>query len=238
MALEFDWVEVPTGVVVRGTPAESLDSVVERHRDLGLPHSYFMKETPQAEVPVDRFRICRTTVTTGQWNAFCGATGEDQEQEDPRLPAEDITWSRAVAFCRWASSETGVEVRLPQEVEWERAARGDDVREFPWGDNFEPRRANLVELGIGHRLPVGSLPLGASAFGLLDMAGNVDEWTSTEYSPYAGAMPDVPRVDSNAFDSHITRGGGYEHRRDLARCARRHGIYQVGRGAGFRVVAS
>lgn len=95
-----------------------------------------------------------------------------------------------------------------------------------------------MELGLGHALPVGSLPLGASAFGVLDMAGNVDEWTATEYYPYAGAPDDVPVVEDQAFGRHITRGGGFVHSRDLARCSRRHGIYTPGGGAGFRVAAN
>jgi hypothetical protein len=104
-----------------------------------------------------------------------------------RLPIDGIRWAHAQAFCQWMAEESALSIRLPTEDEWERAARGDGSREYPWGEDFETRRANLAELGLGHALPVGALPLGASAFGVLDMAGNVDEWTSSEYTPYPGA---------------------------------------------------
>jgi formylglycine-generating enzyme required for sulfatase activity len=74
-------------------------------------------------------------------------------------------------------------VRLPTEDEWERAARGDDVREYPWGDAFDPGRANLAEAGLERTSVVGTFPRGASPFGLLDLAGNVDEWTPRCIAP-------------------------------------------------------
>lgn len=238
MLADLDWVPVPRGVVLRGTPAEEIDEVVRRHAEYGLPRSYFAKEAPRLEIAVEAFSMTRVPVTVSQWRRFCTAVGWDPPTADGRLPIEGVQWWEAVAFCEWATSIAGREVRLPTEDEWERAARGDDEREYPWGDHFEKRRANLAELGIGHALPVGSVPLGASAFSLLDMAGNVDEWTATEYYPYPGAPEDVADRESWSFDPHITRGGGYMHCKDLARCARRHGIYEPRSGAGFRVATS
>nr|WP_277924679.1 SUMF1/EgtB/PvdO family nonheme iron enzyme [Microbacterium ureisolvens] len=106
-------------------------------------------------------------------------------------------------------------------------------------------RAPATRLGpsvarIGGTTPVGSFPDGASPFGVLDMAGNVDEWTSTRYAPYPGAPADVPVLETWAFDPHITRGGAFRHDRDLARCARRHGAYEADLaaiGVGFRLAA-
>ncbi len=236
--LVIDWVEVPRGVLIRGTPSVEIDEVVQRHSDYGLPHSYFAKEAPQSEVEVTAFNISRTPVTIDQWRSFCEVTGWDAPAGDGRLPIERLAWWQAQAFCEWASDATGVAARLVSEDEWERAARGDDTREYPWGNVFERRCANLAELGVGHALPVGSLPLGASPFGVLDMAGNTDEWTATEYYRYPGGPDGLPDVEDHAFDRHITRGGGYIHCKDLARCARRHGVYEPGGGAGFRVAAS
>lgn len=233
-----EWVEVPAGQLLRGTPLDDLDEVVLRHRDYELPRSYFAKEVPRSEVQVGSFAIARHPVTVEQWNAFCRTVGWEPSSGDQRLPVDGVAWWQAQAYCQWAAEEFRQQIRLPTEDEWERAARGDDAREYPWGDTFEVRRANLAELRVGHALPVGSLPLGASAFGLLDMAGNVDEWTATEYSPYPGAPDEVPAVEAQSFDHHVTRGGSFAHCKDLARCARRHGVYDPGGGAGFRVATS
>lgn len=155
-------------------------------------------------------------------------------------PVSGVAWADAVAFTGWMSERLGVAVRLPSEDEWERAARGDDAREFPWGDEYRPGLANLVDAGLDTTTPVGSFPDGASPFGVLDMAGNVDEWTSTLYAPYPGAPAEVPAVEDWAFDPHITRGGAFRHDRDLARCARRHSAYEqdlAAIGVGFRLAA-
>ncbi len=209
---------------------------MERHP--GLPRSYFAKEAPRSQIPVGAFAIATTPVTFDQWRSFCAVAGWDAPAGGGSLPIDQLAWWQASAFCEWASEVTGGEVRLPTEDEWERAARGDDGREYPWGDVFERRCANLAELGIGRALPVGSLPFGASPYGVVDLAGNVDEWTSTQYYAYPGAPAEVPSVEHHAFDPHITRGGSYMHGKDLARCARRHGIYEQGGGAGFRVAAT
>jgi formylglycine-generating enzyme required for sulfatase activity len=240
MMLQIDWVAIPAGTLPRGTPTAELDNVVARHADLdggrGLPRHYFAKECPRAAVRVGRFLLARTPVTVGQWIAFAAATGTSfTPLVPPDHPVTDRSWEEAEAFCAWAAELTGLPVRLPAEIEWERAVRGDDAREYPWGDVWDPHRANLLELGVGASLPVGQLPAGASPFGILDMAGNVDEWTGTLYAPYPGALPEVPAVEQWAADPHVTRGGGHHHARDLARCARRHGVYPPTAGAGLRL---
>jgi formylglycine-generating enzyme required for sulfatase activity len=159
-----------------------------------------------------------------EWHAHAG-------DDHPAI----VSFWQAAAFCGWISEISGQLVRLPQEHEWEKAARGEDSREFPWGDDFGSSLANTAELGLGGTTPVGSFPLGASPYGLLDAAGNLDEWTITPYSPYLGAPEDVPEMEDWARSPFVTRGGGFNHTRDAARCARRHGVYDSG-PVGFRVV--
>jgi formylglycine-generating enzyme required for sulfatase activity len=234
--VHIDWVEVPAGDLVRGTPAGDVDVVAGEHE---LPRSYFAKEAPRSVVPVASFAIARVPVTVDQWRSYADAGGIAYQTDEPGShPVDGVTWSAATDFCRWAAAELGLPVRLPEEVEWERAARGDDARTYPWGDRFDPALANLAEHGVGHALPVGSLPRGAGPFGVLDLAGNVDEWTSTVYGPYADAPADVSSVEDWAADPHVTRGGDYRHHRDLARCARRHAVYPPRTGAGLRLAVT
>ncbi|WP_424217080.1 formylglycine-generating enzyme family protein (plasmid) [Streptomyces sp. BI20] len=236
-----DWVEVPAGRLLRGTPAEEVPEVARRLADTGVPEDWYRKEAPRAELRVPAFRIARTPVTVGQWALFAVAQGRPAPQGPPDHPVFGVDWASAAAYCHWAAERLGEPgIRLPTEDEWERAARGDDGREFPWGEEYRTGLANLVDLGLGTTTPVGSFPEGASPFGVLDMAGNVDEWTATRYAPYPGAPAGVPETEDWAADPHVTRGGAFRHDRDLARCARRHGAYESDLnaiGVGFRLAA-
>jgi formylglycine-generating enzyme required for sulfatase activity len=156
----FDWVEVPAG-----------DYVIGRDPD----------DTRQRRVDVDAFELARTPVTNAQYERFVTETGAASPPHWPAPadhPVAFVDWHEASAFCAWAGG------RLPTETEWEKAARGTDGRSYPWGDEEDESRA-AVGAGLKHgsTSPVGSQPAGASPYGLLDMAGNVWEWTSTEYPP-------------------------------------------------------
>ncbi|MFB8106046.1 MULTISPECIES: SUMF1/EgtB/PvdO family nonheme iron enzyme [Streptomyces] len=237
-----DWVDVPAGDLWRGTPADEVAEVARRYAATGVPEDWYRKEAPRTRVRVDAFRIARTLVTVGQWRPFARETGRPEPSGAPAdHPVTGVGHDEAVAYCRWLGERTGEPgLRLPTETEWERAARGDDGREFPWGDEYRTGLANLVDLGLGTTTPVGAFPEGAGPFGVLDLAGNADEWTSTLYAPYPGAPAGVPETEDWAFDRHITRGGSFRHDRDLARCARRHGVYEADLaavGVGFRPAA-
>lgn len=97
-------------------------------------------------------------------------------------PVVLVTISDAVAYVRWLTETTGQTWRLPSEEEWEKAARGTDGRQFPWGDTFDPQRLNSHDNGPFDTLPVGTYSNGASPFGMLDAAGQVFEWTSSTYT--------------------------------------------------------
>jgi toxoflavin biosynthesis protein ToxD len=235
-----DWVAIPAGALRRGTPIGEVAKVAERYADTGTQAEWYLKEAPRAEVHVPAFRIARTPVTVGQWSVFCTAMGRPLPEGPPDHPVIGVDWASASAYCQWLGERLGESIHLPSESQWEKAARGDDDREFPWGDEYRPGLANLVDLAVGGTMPVGSFPAGASPFGVLDMAGNADEWTSTLYAPYPGAPDSVPRTEDWAADPHVTRGGAFHHNRDLARCARRHGAYDsdlAALGMGFRLAA-
>lgn len=240
-AASVEWVDIPAGQLIRGTPVGELDGVLARHADLPIPMLYIAKESPRMVIDVPGFKISKVPVTVSLWSKFTAEAGWDPPGDLPGdLPADGVEWWQANAFCQWLSEVTGAEIALPGNDEWERAARGDDDREYPWGNEWDRRCANTAELGIGTYLPVGTLLRGSSPYGVLDLAGNVDEWLRDEYFPYPGAPASVPEREDWALDPHMTRGGNYHHRRDLARCARRHGIYEGsahGRGAGIRLIS-
>ncbi len=151
-------------------------------------------EGPQHVVYLDSFYIDRYEVTNAQYKQFIDATGR---RSPPHFrnrtyppgkadhPVTYVSWYDADAYCRWAGK------RLPTDAEWEKAARGVDGRIFPWGNEFDVNKANTPQRWArlqqeGDTLPVGSLPEGASPYGVYDMSGNVWEWTASWYQPYPG----------------------------------------------------
>lgn len=238
-APDVTWAVVPGGTFVQGTSAVDVERLAAEHSDVGVEPLWFLKEVPQHETFVPTFAIARVPVTAQQYNLYADASRTRRyDAARPDLPVCGLSFAAAVSYCAWFSDHFGHEVRLPTEAEWERAARGDDGRVYPWGDKYRPDWCNLAERGFGRTIPVGCDPLGVSPFGCLDMAGNVDEWTSTRYRPYLGAPAEVPVDETWALDPHVTRGGGYVHHRDLARCARRHGVYAAEDPTGLRLATS
>lgn len=98
-------------------------------------------------------------------------------------PVVLVSQADAMAYAAWLTRLTGRTWRLPDELEWEKAARGIDGRYFPWGNEFDPHRLNSHDAGPFDTTPVGSFPDGASPFGLLDAAGEVYQWTATPDGP-------------------------------------------------------
>jgi formylglycine-generating enzyme required for sulfatase activity len=134
---------------------------------------------------------------------------------DPDQPVVGVSWYEADAFARYCG------LRLPSEVEWERAARGDDGRRFPWGDEWIPGHA-AHRGGKRHTLPVRSMPQNRSPHGLYDCAGNVWEWCADWF-------------DRSVLRS--ARGGGWNAHPPQLRCASRNAWPPDSRFShlGFRV---
>lgn len=145
-----------------------------------------------------------------------------------------MTWFEAEAYCRWLTGqlhdsgviESGMFAHLPSELEWERAARGEDGRDYPWQGEFDRRLANTGLSELGASTAVCAYPGGVSPSGAWDMSGNVWEWTSSPWS-----------VED---DDRVVRGGSWILNQRDARCAVRNGFIPANFyfDLGFRVVVS
>lgn len=240
---------VPGGRTGIGLPPEDVATVVERWEHVGVVPSWIEKETPQHTVSVDQFWMATYPVTNGEYRDFLADTDHPTRPTTWYLGA--YPWDRsnhpvagvrpedADRYARWLTERTGHPWRLPTEAEWERAAKGDDGREFPWGDTFDAEACNTRETGVHTTTPVGAFPAGRSPYGVHDMGGNVEEFVADDYAPYPGG----PFVDDHLVESmggyRIARGGSFSRFGDLTRTRRRHGafpgpLYPV----GFRLATS
>jgi len=143
-------------------------------------------EIPQHLLYLPDYYLAKAPVTNAQYRAFVSTAGYDPpEKWAGRTPPPDkedhpvvnVSWHDAMAYCAWLSQITDKTYRLPSEAQWEKGARGNDGRLFPWGDVWDAKRCNSGEDDHADTTPVGAYPQGASPYGLLGMSGNVWEWT-------------------------------------------------------------
>lgn len=169
-------------------------------------------EKPVRKVYVDEFWIDQYEVTNRLYEAFVRKTGHRLPEywqgrvkkfTAPMQPVVGVYWDEAQAYCEWAGR------RLPTEAEWEKAARGTDRRVYPWGNEWDPQRANVADR-VGKPAPVGSYENGRSPYGVYDMAGNVWEWVWDWYAQdtYRVGPTSNPRGPL-AGRLKVVRGGSY-----------------------------
>jgi toxoflavin biosynthesis protein ToxD len=234
--IQRDLVEVPAGSTVIGSTPETVRAELAAPDMRGINPEWLLKEIPRHTARLPTFWISRVPLTVGQVAALRPATGVAPIGDVPADHPATVELSEVDTLYRTLSELIGRTVTPPSEEQWVRAARGDDERVYPWGDVWREGLANMGQASLGRTCPVGSFPDGRSAFGLLDMAGNADELTRTLYAPFPGAPPEVPAVEDWALSPYITKGGGYVHVRDLARCDRRHSVYAEGEPLALRLV--
>ena len=224
-------------------------------------------ERPQRQIYLDPFLIGKYPVTNREYKAFVDDEGykkrefwtpegwqwrekknileplywHDRQWNGPNFPVVGISWYEATAFCKWLSHTTGQPYRLPSEAEWEKAARGTGGREYPWGNRFDKKKCNSVELGLMRTSPVGIFPEGESSYGCLDMSGNVLEWCLDWYDEkYYEKSPDSNPPGPLKGANRVLRGGSWLLPPDYCRCAYRYGSPPASRDsyAGVRLARS
>src|SRR5262249_41354527 len=196
----------------------------------------FDDEGPARRVDVPAFAIGIYPVTNQEYTAFVNDTGHappryehDSRFNNPSYPVVGVTWHDAIAYCTWLHGQLAAAgllapdtvVRLPLELEWEKAASWDPrtqtKRRYPWGETWSNTRANTAaDRGPWMITPVGCYPEGLSPYGLHDCIGNVWEWTASQYRSYPGAA-----VRFHEPASYVLRGSSCISLPKQARCTYR-----------------
>lgn len=178
-------------------------------------HKWDADEQPAHRVYLEAFYLDKYEVTTARYGRFLQETGRQPPAQwkdvnpatDGERPVVSVTWHDADAYCRHYGK------RLPTEAEWEKAARGTDGRQFPWGNEEPtPRHANFGATWIGYEtlIPVGSLQAGKSPYGVFDLAGNAWEWVADWYDmKYYKSSPELNPAGPSRGGSKVLRGGSW-----------------------------
>ena len=232
---------VPAGDFLMGSTSSQVDAAValcraSPDRD-SCVYSEFASEIPQRTVTLNAFYMDETEVTNNEYRAcvtagFCDppddGTGTysrsnyyDRSSVYGNFPVVYVSWSDARNYCTWAGG------RLPSEAEWEKAARGTDGRLYPWGNTFDTNRANTQDRGKEEITAVGAFASGASPYGILDMAGNVWEYTNDWFDPdyYTNAPSTNPLGPSSSPSGEkVLRSGSFANYQHYARVANRGAV--------------
>jgi len=280
----MNMVFIPSGEYILGSTEEDIKLAQNSCLEFmdSCEHSSWEDELPQHTAQLDDFWIDMHEVSVAMFRKFVDETGYETDAErfqysivfygddwDPELganwahpqydedlaednnPVVNVSWYDAWAYCKWAGR------RLPTEAEWEAAARGTDLRLYPWGDDHPNNdSANLADNSLSYSAdwrnsdlddgyeyfaPVDSFPQGASSFGVMNMGGNIREWVFDLYAEDYSYRENLKNpVNLSTGEDRVVRGGGYGTIRTAARTAARFGRdpYYSSSDYGFRCVSS
>jgi formylglycine-generating enzyme required for sulfatase activity len=207
----FEWCKIPEGeVTVRFSPRAKATTLIPE---------FAISRYPITNAQFRVFEKAKNGYDNPEWWGFAdGAKLWRRENPQPEttafrgdlLPRTNVTWYEAVAFCQWLSSEINsnfksagkVQIMLPSEQQWQRAAQGDDGREYPWGNLFDAECCNSAESAIGQTSDVTRYENGGSPFEVLDMVGNVWEWCLSEWG--------TSQISLNSPGERVLRGGAWD----------------------------
>lgn len=191
--IKIDWVEIPAGEYLTGLSEKQKAKTYKKAFKEDYP---YLSDYHQTVIYLDKYYISRFPINVRQCDEFIAAHSHHPGLKEARIPQsnsgnypEIANWHFADIFCHWVGG------RLPTEPEWEKAARGNDGRLYPWGDKWDQRRGNFFTSRYNRprniddgpwATPVDAFPSGVSPYDVWDMAGNLEEWTMTvKYMPDA-----------------------------------------------------
>lgn len=232
----------------------------EKKFEIGEPGRHlkvFNYDYPAHEVTVPTFYLDKTEVSNGQYAEFVKATnhappdqwtGAAPPPHARQIPVTYVTLQDAIDYCEWRTRQRndGFVYRLPREEEWEYAARGKDAGKpgkplnlYPWGDQWQEGLANTKEARLAGPRNVGASSQGRSPFGVLDLAGNVYEWTATDFNHYPGGDQKTPREQGYQGTYQVVRGGYFGDPKEFAMTTTRVWARPESKGPklGFRCAA-
>lgn len=238
----FSWCYVPAGSVTisYGEWKNRFRYRIDRNETYHLP-DFFISKYAVTNAQFAAFVDAEDGYTNEAWWNFSEAATDwwaSHRQRPKRtgfqgddVPRTNITWYEATAFCRWLSAQLADDttILLPTEQQWQRAAQGDDGREYPWGNDFESRYCNVKGSGVRRVSPVYAYEEYPSPYGVVGMSGNIWEWTASTWE--TGSL-----IEGD--ESSVVRGGAFNAMPGYARCAYRHSgdLDDPMTSRGFRVV--
>lgn len=179
-----DMVFIPAGEFIMGNDDVDTEGFA---KEFGIRKGHFYEdEKPMRKIFLQGFYIDKYEVTNKKYKSFIDAASYPPPPSwengmhpvnQSNYPVTNVTWFDAHGYCTWAGK------RLPTEEEWEKAARGPDGNKYPWGNEYDEKKANTTNETT---MPVGSYETDRSFYGVYDMGGNVMEWVDAWYEPYHG----------------------------------------------------
>ena len=232
---------IPSGEFIMGSEDVDTEGLAKEFGE--RRGRYYEDEKPVRKIFLKGFYINKYEVTNMEYKTFVTAAGYPPPptwvnvmypNSEANHPVTNVTWFDAYNYCAWAGK------RLPTEEEWEKAARGPNGNKYPWGDEYDEKKANLTK---GATTAVGSFETDKSYYGVYDMGGNIMEWVDAWYKPYPGS-----KAENKDFGetSRVLRGdagsvlGHYSLSKIYARSSSRHYGHtdEAGDDAGIRCAES
>lgn len=240
--VNFDSIEPDTVYIMAG----SFKMGINKEDFIKLSGTYqnyidFLKnEIPQKEIKLNAYYISKYEITNREYRKFVEDDGypepdgwKSNKFKAPDQPVVGINWSDADNYCKWLSKKTGKKYRLPYEEEWEYAAKGNDNRTYPWGNEEPSSGFNVANFGnkFNRSLKIDEYPSNTSYFKVVNMAGNVAEWCMDTYK-----NTDL-KYNKTEFRK-VVRGGSWEDDRFFLRCTARNSFLPGDKKnvIGFRIV--